>query len=101
MRFHLGDGYTEALREAYKELPATLDLVMYWWHKSAHLLVNGDIKRFGLITTNSITQPFNRVTINETLFDFYFRHELCTHFRFHKKLTIFPFPEISSVPAVR
>lgn len=56
----LGDGYVEALRGVYKELPESIDYVMYWWHKSAELLRAKKIRRFGLITTNSITQTFSR-----------------------------------------
>ena len=33
---------------------------MYWWNKAADLARNGDIKQFGLITTNSLRQTFNR-----------------------------------------
>ncbi|MFM7580215.1 MAG: DNA methyltransferase, partial [Microcystaceae cyanobacterium] len=60
MRDLLGDGYTEALRKIYKNVPETVDLVMYWWEKAANLLAQKKIKRFGLITTNSIKQAFNR-----------------------------------------
>lgn len=67
MRLALGDGYTEALREGYAALPATVDFVMYWWDKAAHQLAEAKVKRFGFITTNSITQPFNRVVVEEHL----------------------------------
>jgi hypothetical protein len=60
MRSVLGDGYTEALRAAYPEVPDSVDFVMYWWQRAAELLRAGKIKRFGFITTNSITQTFNR-----------------------------------------
>jgi hypothetical protein len=33
---------------------------MYWWDKAAELVRTGKAKCFGLITTNSITQIFNR-----------------------------------------
>ncbi len=56
MREFLGDGYAETLREAYSEVPETVDFVMYWWHKSAEYIEQGKVKNFGLITTNSITQ---------------------------------------------
>jgi hypothetical protein len=56
MREFLGDGYAETLREAYTEVPETVDFVMYWWHKSAEYIKSGKVKNFGLITTNSITQ---------------------------------------------
>lgn len=60
MRQVLGDGYVEALRAAYADLPDTIDLVMYWWDNAANLVKSGSIARAGLITTNSITQLFNR-----------------------------------------
>ncbi|NBB78784.1 MAG: hypothetical protein GVY36_04970 [Verrucomicrobia bacterium] len=60
MRDALGDGYTETLRKTYSELPESIDLVMFWWHKAAELARAGKVKRFGLITTNSLRQTFNR-----------------------------------------
>ena len=60
MRFILGSGYSEALRATYAELPESCDFVMYWWHKAAELTQASTIKRFGFITTNSLTQVFNR-----------------------------------------
>ena len=56
MRDALGDGYTEALREAYNNVPDSADFVMFWWDKAAELTRMGKVKRFGFITTNSITQ---------------------------------------------
>jgi hypothetical protein len=60
MRAALGDGYVEALRGVYPEVTSTADLVMYWWDKAATRIRGGKLKRFGFITTNSITQTFNR-----------------------------------------
>lgn len=60
MRASLGDGYTEAVRKTYKELPESCDFVMYWWHKAAKLARAGSICRFGFIATNSLRQTFNR-----------------------------------------
>ncbi|KPV41187.1 DNA methyltransferase [Thiohalorhabdus denitrificans] len=60
MRMALGDGYVEALREVWEEVPESADFVMYWWHKAAELARAGEIRRFGLITTNSLPQTFNR-----------------------------------------
>ena len=60
MRQTLGSGYSEALRATYGSLPESCDFVMYWWHKAAELARAGKVKRFGFITTNSITQVFNR-----------------------------------------
>ena len=67
MRTVLGDGYVEALRKAQADVPDTVDLVMYWWHHAAELLKAGKIRRFGFITTNSVTQTFNRQVIAKHL----------------------------------
>ena len=68
MREALGDGYTEALRRAYKgKVPDSADLVMYWWYNAAAAVVRGPAERFGFITTNSITQNFSRRVIEERL----------------------------------
>ena len=63
MRERLGDGYTEAVRTAFCDTPETVDFVMYWWRTAGHLVAGDELRRFGLITTNSITQPFNRIVI--------------------------------------
>ena len=55
-----GNGYFDALTKTYAALPEACDFVMYWWHKAAGLARAGKIKRFGFITTNSITQVFSR-----------------------------------------
>ncbi len=61
MRFVLGDGYVDALRFCLKKnVPNSADYVMYWWQKAAELTRRGRSKIFGLITTNSLTQTFNR-----------------------------------------
>ncbi|MDU0372097.1 class I SAM-dependent DNA methyltransferase [Hymenobacter endophyticus] len=61
MRDLLGDGYADALRKAYKgKVPDSADLVMYWWDNAAEALRSGKTERFGFITTNSLTQTFNR-----------------------------------------
>jgi hypothetical protein len=60
MRLTLGSGYSEALRATYAELPESCDFVMYWWHRAAEQTRADKVKRFGFITTNSITQVFNR-----------------------------------------
>lgn len=59
MRAVLGDGYVDAIRSTWHELPDSSDFVMYWWFKAANELRRGST-RFGFITTNSITQSFNR-----------------------------------------
>src|SRR5213596_383282 len=52
MRMALADGYVEALRTAWPDIPGSADFVMYWWHHAAELAQSGQIRRFGLITTN-------------------------------------------------
>ncbi|MGC9526557.1 MAG: DNA methyltransferase [Limnospira sp.] len=64
----LGEGYVENLRRIYKnEIPDSSDFVMYWWKYAAHLAMIEKILRFGFVTTNSITQIFNRRVIQESL----------------------------------
>jgi len=60
MRENLGDGYTETLRSAYPGVPESADFVMYWWDKAARSIRRNSASRFGLITTNSLRQTFNR-----------------------------------------
>ena len=62
MRDALGDGYVDAVRSVYQELPAC-DLVMYWWHRAAELVAAGDANQFGFITTNSVVQTKNRAVM--------------------------------------
>lgn len=64
----LGEGYVEALRIAYRDVvPDGCDLVMYWWHRAAELVRTGQARRFGFITTKSITQAFNRRVVSSAL----------------------------------
>lgn len=67
MRDALGDGYVEALRRAYPDVPESADLVMYWWHKAARAVRSGHAQRFGLITTNSLTMVYNRRIVEQHL----------------------------------
>jgi hypothetical protein len=67
MRLVLGDGYVEALRGAWTDVPESADFVMYWWHYAAQLTRRSALKRFGLITTNSIRQSFNRRVVEAAL----------------------------------
>jgi hypothetical protein len=64
MRMALGDSYVEALREAHDDVPDAADLVMYWWNKAATVVREGEARRLGLITTNSITQTQNRRVVS-------------------------------------
>ncbi len=67
MRAALGDGYAEALRGVWKEVPESADFVMYWWAHAASLVACGRVQRFGLITTNSLRQTFNRRVVQAAL----------------------------------
>jgi hypothetical protein len=67
MREALGDGYTETLRKVYPDVPDTVDFVMYWWQKTAEIVRNSKVNRFGFITTNSIRQPRLRSVIQSQL----------------------------------
>ena len=67
MRLALGDGYVKAVREAWSCVPETVDFVMYWCSHATELLAKGEVSRFGFITTNSITQTFNRPVLQSAL----------------------------------
>lgn len=75
MRDNLGDGYVEALWKAYPKMPQSADLVMFWWDKAALAARAFDARkgkgtrRFGLITTNSLRQTFNRRVLEPHLGD--------------------------------
>lgn len=60
MRATLGDGYVDAVRGTWPEVPDSADFVMFWWHIAAEAVRSGQTLRFGFITTNSIKQTFNR-----------------------------------------
>ncbi|MER9864489.1 DNA methyltransferase [Mesorhizobium sp. M0185] len=70
MRGELGDGYAEACWAARPEVSGGADFVMHFWHEAATRLLRKPLKdrmnplrRFGFITTNSITQIFSRRVI--------------------------------------
>ncbi len=67
LREDLGDGYAETLRSVYPDVPDSVDFVMYWWDKAAELAAAGKIRRFGFITTNSLTQTFARRVVQRAL----------------------------------
>jgi hypothetical protein len=67
MRAALGDGYVDALRSSWPEVPESADLVMYWWHQAAQTVSADQAQRFGFITTNSIKQTFNRRVMQAAL----------------------------------
>jgi hypothetical protein len=67
MRGALGEGYVDALRGVWPKVPESADFVMYWWHRAAELVGAGQAERFGLITTNSLRQTFNRRVVQLAL----------------------------------
>lgn len=74
MREALGDGYTEAVRDAYLyKVRKSADFVMFWWYKAAKAVRgkldggDGAAERFGLITTNSVRQTFNRKVMEKQI----------------------------------
>jgi hypothetical protein len=69
MRGALGEGYVDALRGVWPKVPESADFVMYWWHRAAELVSAGQTERFGLITTNSLRQTFNRRVVQLALTD--------------------------------
>lgn len=69
IRGRLGAGYAEALWSANPQMNPAADFVMYWWDRSADLLVRKEtrLRRFGFVTTNSITQVFQRRVLERHL----------------------------------
>ena len=63
----LGEGYASALWRVHKDLPNSIDFVMYWWNKAAVAVAAGNARRFGLITTKSLPQTFNRRVVEKHL----------------------------------
>jgi len=68
MRTVLGDGYVDVVRQVYSyAVEDNADFVMYWWNHAAELVRGGASRRFGFITTNSVTQSFNRRVLTRHL----------------------------------
>src|SRR3546814_384701 len=66
LRAAIGDGYFEALF-ATTDVPESADFVMHWWDKAAVAVRKGGMRRFGFVTTNSITQKFSRRVVAKHL----------------------------------
>ena len=62
IRARLRSGEAEALWAANPRMNESADFVMYWWDRAAELLTRKGtmLRRFGLVTTNSISQVFQR-----------------------------------------
>ena len=74
MRAELGDGYAEACWKARPKIPGGADFVMHFWDEAAARLLRkpkrgkaNPLRRFGFITTNSVTQVFSRRVIERHL----------------------------------
>lgn len=69
IRARLGDDYVKALWAAHPKVNDSADFVMYWWDRAADLLTRKAtvLQRFGLVTTNSICQVFQRRVIEQHL----------------------------------
>lgn len=66
IRLALGDGYLNALRSTYPDIPEHADFVMYWWAKASDAIGAGSAKQFGFITTNSLRQTFSRKVVESS-----------------------------------
>lgn len=66
LRAELDGAYAEALWALNPDMDPGSDLVMYWWDRAADLLTRkgSPLRRFGFVTTNSITQVFQRRTLS-------------------------------------
>lgn len=62
VRARLRSGEAEALWAANPQMNESADFVMYWWDRAADLLTRKGtvLRRFGFVTTNSISQVFQR-----------------------------------------
>jgi hypothetical protein len=62
MRESLGHERVEAIWAAYPHMNESADFVMYWWDRAGELIRRdrAALRCFGLVTTNSISQVFNR-----------------------------------------
>jgi hypothetical protein len=69
IRARLRPGEAEALWAANPRINESADFVMYWWDRAAELLTRKGtvLRRFGLVTTNSISQVFQRRVIETYL----------------------------------
>lgn len=69
LRRELGDGYVDALWQVRQGRFRSADLVTAWWDRAADILTakGSSLRRFGFITTNSITQTFSRRVLEHHL----------------------------------
>ncbi|WP_417434719.1 class I SAM-dependent DNA methyltransferase [Hoeflea sp.] len=69
LRSRMGSTYVETLWSVHKHMNESADFVMYWWDRAAELLTRKKtpLRRFGLVTTNSISQVFQRRVMEKHL----------------------------------
>ena len=67
MRTRLGSSYVDALYHTHSEFGGSVDYVMYWWIKASRQL-GAHCRRFGMVTTNSISQSFSRKLLAKELY---------------------------------
>jgi hypothetical protein len=67
IRIQLGDAYVDALRSVHRDVPDGADFVMYWWNVAGRQTQGQAAGSFGYVTTNSVTQSFNRRVIEHYL----------------------------------
>jgi len=69
IRARLRPGEAEALWAVNPHINASADFVMYWWDRAADLLIRKGtlLRRFGFVTTNSISQVFQRRVVEAHL----------------------------------
>lgn len=62
LRSRMMPGYAPALWRAHPHMNESADFVMYWWDRAAELMTRkkAPLRQFGLVTTNSISQVFQR-----------------------------------------
>ncbi len=62
-----GAGYVDAIKGAFPEVNGSADFVIWWWWRCADLVSKGKLRRFGLVTTNSIKHAFDREVVAEAV----------------------------------
>jgi hypothetical protein len=64
-----GSPYAETLWRVHSHVNGSADFVMYWWDRAAELLTRkkSQVRRFGFVTTNSISQVFLRRVVERHL----------------------------------
>lgn len=67
LRAELSEGYVDALNIAFADIREAADFVMYFWFLAAEKVISKTIRRFGLITTNSIRMLQNQGVVRRAV----------------------------------